>query len=347
MSSCSSSGVFSGNTTSTSNVTSLSSSPNSISTLLEYEEELYREMFSNPACLLIMAEGLGVERIFLNFLKLYSDSSHLVLVLNTHEAEEDYFIERLKYETAAGSSLSIYGNSLDSKSSSQPLDSSAISIQLPTRITTETHTVAERVETYLKGGCFFVTSRILVVDMLTDRVPIDLVSGILVYNAHKIIDSCQETFILRMFRQKNKVKKFSVCLFYFILFIILSSLEKKERFHKSVLGQSGLFHAWFQQGRESHAQFVLHEIVHLSAIPRRRRRRAESASSRGDRASHRREREHVAHTNVSARNHKRLAKRIQGLLLLCKSSPKNTHKLSFNYKYLIKKRLCERLIMIF
>lgn len=29
-------------------------------------------------------------------------------------------------------------------------------------------------------------------------------SGILVYRAHRIIESCQEAFILRLFRQKNK-----------------------------------------------------------------------------------------------------------------------------------------------
>lgn len=29
-------------------------------------------------------------------------------------------------------------------------------------------------------------------------------TGILVYRAHKIIESCQEAFILRLFRQKNK-----------------------------------------------------------------------------------------------------------------------------------------------
>lgn len=173
-----------------------------MSTVLEYEEDLYREMFTNESALLITAEGLGVERIFLNFLKLYSDSSQLVLVLNTHEADEDYFIERLKTDESTVSS--IYGNEIDVHGP-QSQQENKLNIQLPTRITTETHTVAERVETYLKGGCFFVTSRILVVDMLTDRVPIDLVSGLLVYNAHRVIDSCQETFILRMFRQKNKV----------------------------------------------------------------------------------------------------------------------------------------------
>lgn len=32
----------------------------------------------------------------------------------------------------------------------------------------------------------------------------NLLSGILVYRAHRIIESCQEAFILRLFRQKNK-----------------------------------------------------------------------------------------------------------------------------------------------
>lgn len=37
----------------------------------------------------------------------------------------------------------------------------------------------------MEGGVLFVTSRILVVDFLTDRVPADLITGILVYKAHK------------------------------------------------------------------------------------------------------------------------------------------------------------------
>jgi DNA excision repair protein ERCC-4 len=136
-------------------------------------------MYHNDA-LIILAEGLGIERIFANFIKLYTDPTQLVMIVNTEEAEEEYFMNVLK-ETKVNEDI------------------------LPTKITTETHTVNERAQAYFKGGCFFVTSRILVVDMLTDRIPIDLITGILVYNAHKIIDSCQETFILRMFRQKNKV----------------------------------------------------------------------------------------------------------------------------------------------
>ena len=42
-----------------------------------------------------------------------------------------------------------------------------------------------RESVYLSGGVLFVTSRILVVDMLTKKLPIHLVTGIVVYRAHK------------------------------------------------------------------------------------------------------------------------------------------------------------------
>ncbi|KAJ8306066.1 hypothetical protein KUTeg_016611 [Tegillarca granosa] len=121
--------------------------------LLEYENQIFLDSFHEDG-LLIMAKGLGVDRVFLNFLKLYSDPANLVLVLNTNSVEEEYFIEQQSV--------------------------------------------------YLQGGVLFITSRILVVDFLTERVPVEHISGFLVYKAHRIVESCQEAFILRLFRQKNK-----------------------------------------------------------------------------------------------------------------------------------------------
>lgn len=65
-----------------------------------------------------------------------------------------------------------------------------------------------RQSVYMEGGVIFSSSRILVVDMLMDRMPIDLVTGMLVYKAHRIIETSQEAFILRLYRQKNKVTIF-------------------------------------------------------------------------------------------------------------------------------------------
>jgi DNA excision repair protein ERCC-4 len=108
-----------------------------MATLLEFENQIYHDMFENDG-LLILAEGLGIERIFMNFIKLFCDPSHLVMILNTHEAEEQYFISKLK----------------EFKDKEEADD-----FILPIKITTETHSMNERSQAYLQGGCFFVTSR--------------------------------------------------------------------------------------------------------------------------------------------------------------------------------------------
>ena len=58
---------------------------------------------------------------------------------------------------------------------------------------------------YLQGGVLFISARILVVDLLKSRVPVENVTGILVCRAHAILESCQEAFAVRLYRQKNKV----------------------------------------------------------------------------------------------------------------------------------------------
>ncbi|XP_070562512.1 DNA repair endonuclease XPF-like isoform X2 [Ptychodera flava] len=151
--------------------------------LLDYENHMFLDAFHDDG-LLITARGLGVERVFLNFLKLYCDPSNLVLVLNTSIIDEDYFLEELI----------------------------ALDVDhLPKQITNE-YNANDRQSVYLEGGVLFITSRILVMDLLTEKLPTHLVAGILVYKAHRIIDSCQEAFILRLYRQKNKtgfIKAFS------------------------------------------------------------------------------------------------------------------------------------------
>jgi len=143
--------------------------------MLQYELTIFSDMQADDG-LVITAKGLGVERLLLSFIKLYSDPTFLVLVLNTNSEEEEFFIDELR------------ANGIE---------------HLPKIITNEVGT-NERVSVYMKGGVLFVTSRILVVDLLTDRLPTHLVTGIIVYRAHKIVESGQEAFILRLYRQKNK-----------------------------------------------------------------------------------------------------------------------------------------------
>ncbi|KAM4525948.1 DNA repair endonuclease XPF isoform 2-T2 [Fundulus diaphanus] len=143
--------------------------------LLEFETEMFLSLFESDG-LLVAAEGLGIDRLLLQFMRVYSEEGSLVLLLNTSTPEQEYFTEQLRVEGVS---------------------------HLPRTVTSDVQS-AERYNVYSEGGVLFVTSRILVVDFLTDRIPAHLISGILVYRAHKIIESCQEAFILRLFRQKNK-----------------------------------------------------------------------------------------------------------------------------------------------
>ncbi|XP_028990797.1 DNA repair endonuclease XPF [Betta splendens] len=143
--------------------------------LLEFETEMFLGLFDCDG-LLVAAEGMGIDRILLHFMRVYSEPGSLVLLLNTSTPEQEYFTEQLRLEDVT---------------------------HLPRTVTSDVQST-ERYNVYTEGGVLFVTSRILVVDLLTDRIPAHLITGILVYRAHKIIDSCQEAFILRLFRQKNK-----------------------------------------------------------------------------------------------------------------------------------------------
>lgn len=67
------------------------------------------------------------------------------------------------------------------------------------------HSFIFREDIYLSGGIHFVTTRILVVDLLKKRLPIEKITGIVVLKAHSIFESCQEAFVLRLYRQSNKV----------------------------------------------------------------------------------------------------------------------------------------------
>ncbi|NXW26925.1 XPF endonuclease, partial [Phaetusa simplex] len=149
--------------------------PAAMAALLEHESQIFLDLFHQDG-LVICARGLGVDRLLLRFLRLYCEPASLVLVLNTSPAEEEYFIDQLRSDGV---------------------------VHLPRRVTNEI-TNNTRYEFYTQGGVIFATSRILVVDFLTDRIPANLITGILVYKAHRIIESCQEAFILRLYRQKNK-----------------------------------------------------------------------------------------------------------------------------------------------
>ena len=144
--------------------------------MLPYANQMFLDILHEDG-LVVTAKGLGLDDVFFSLLKVYSDPGNLVLVVGTNDEEEEYFIQNLQKEP-------------DIKAQ-------------PKKVTAE-NSASERQQIYLNGGVLFITTRILVVEMLTERIPMNLITGILVYKAHKTVSTCQEAFIIRLFREKNK-----------------------------------------------------------------------------------------------------------------------------------------------
>ena len=74
-----------------------------------------------------------------------------------------------------------------------------------TVVNTDFTTVGAREKMYARGGIYSITSRILVVDLLTNLLDPERITGIVLLHAEKVIATSLEAFILRIYRQKNKV----------------------------------------------------------------------------------------------------------------------------------------------
>uniref|UniRef100_T1HKQ6 DNA repair endonuclease XPF n=1 Tax=Rhodnius prolixus TaxID=13249 RepID=T1HKQ6_RHOPR len=142
--------------------------------MLEYENQMLLDII-NSDVLLISAKGLSYDTVLINLIKIFCDPGELVLILGATNEEEQFFISELE-------SMNI--------------------TNLPKVITSES-AVSDRDAIYLAGGVLFISSRILVVDLLKNRVPVANISGFIVLRAHRILESCQDAFALRLYRQRN------------------------------------------------------------------------------------------------------------------------------------------------
>ncbi|KAH0445910.1 hypothetical protein IEQ34_025254 [Dendrobium chrysotoxum] len=131
----------------------------------------------DPDALIVMARGLGLRTIVASMLRLYDGPSHLVVVVNASTEEERGLREELTTMGVRKPGLRCVGHETNAK---------------------------QRREQYLSGGLFSVTSRILVVDILQDIIPTELITGIVVMHAERISPTCVESFIARLYRDKNQ-----------------------------------------------------------------------------------------------------------------------------------------------
>ena len=149
----------------------------------EFQQDIFRELRDEDQ-LVLLARGLGLLRLVTNLLHSFDAAgNNLVLVLGADDRENVWIGEALAEHAAV---------SLASKARGLTL------------VNTDLVTVGAREKLYAQGGIFSITSRILIVDLLSGLLSPDTITGVVVLHAEKAVVTSLEAFILRIYRQKNK-----------------------------------------------------------------------------------------------------------------------------------------------
>ncbi|PWA00658.1 hypothetical protein BB558_003287 [Smittium angustum] len=147
--------------------------------LLDFQNAIVQKLLHEDA-LSILAQGLGHIRIATELVRFCATNHSLVLVINSSSTQEQHILQSL-----------LQANSTKND------ELSNLHI-----VNTDTNP-ASRAKIYLQGGVLFVTSRILLVDILNQNIPLQLVTGILVFNAHSVSPDGNDAFILKLYRDNN------------------------------------------------------------------------------------------------------------------------------------------------
>ena len=179
-----------------------------------YLAEAFGQVYEEDG-LVVLGKGLGCLLLLASFVRFYAD------------VEEGY--ASLQEEAGASSSSSSPPNSgVCGNKTRRPLvlvfglkeseRKALVSILqswgtpselLPTMITNESGQSSDRATKYQQGGVFCITSRILIVDLLTNVAKATDIDGILVAHADQVTEQSTEAFILRIFQSQKYAAKSS------------------------------------------------------------------------------------------------------------------------------------------
>ncbi|RDW72607.1 ssDNA endodeoxyribonuclease RAD1 [Aspergillus mulundensis] len=157
--------------------------PVKLSLPLQFQQDIFTELRGEDE-LVILARGLGLLRLITNLLHFYDAAgNNLVLLVGADDRENEWIGEALAEHYAVSKSPLARGLKV---------------------INTDRATVPMREKIYAEGGILSVTSRILVVDLLSKLLDPEKVTGLVVLHADKIVATSTEAFIIRIFRNANK-----------------------------------------------------------------------------------------------------------------------------------------------
>ncbi|RMZ81479.1 hypothetical protein DV738_g2213, partial [Chaetothyriales sp. CBS 135597] len=158
--------------------------PVKLSLPLLFQQDIYNLLRAEDV-LIVLARGLGLLKIVTNLLHTYDAAGNsLVIVVGADDKENDWIGEALAEHYALSKSPLAKGLRV---------------------VNTDKATVSAREKIYSEGGVVSVTSRILVVDLLSKLLDPETVTGLVVLHAERVVTTSIEAFIVRIYRQFNKI----------------------------------------------------------------------------------------------------------------------------------------------
>ncbi|KAL0898172.1 hypothetical protein Bca101_082133 [Brassica carinata] len=144
---------------------------------LKFHQQIISDLLEDSnGGLVILSSGLSLAKLIASLLILHSPSQGTLLLL-----------------------LSPASQSLKSRILHQI---SSLDSPPPTEITSDLP-ANQRHSLYSSGNPFFITPRILIVDLLTQRIPVSSLAGIFILNAHSLSETSTEAFIVRIVKTLN------------------------------------------------------------------------------------------------------------------------------------------------
>ncbi|KAL5551305.1 hypothetical protein UlMin_001481 [Ulmus minor] len=141
--------------------------------MVQFHEHIITELLeepSNGSGLVILSSGLFLSKLISSLLLLHSPSQGTLLILSP--------------TSSAVKSQILHHHHI-----------AEITAELPSH---------QRYSLYTSGSIFFITARILIVDLLTSKIPTSSIAGLVILTAHSLSETSTEAFIVRILRSLNR-----------------------------------------------------------------------------------------------------------------------------------------------
>ncbi|KAI4327200.1 hypothetical protein L6164_019689 [Bauhinia variegata] len=146
--------------------------------MVQFHEQIITELLDDPnGGLVILSSGLSLSKLISSLLLLHSSSQGTLLLLSPSPSLKSRILYHIKEHNPEPSQIP-----------------SEIAADLPAH---HRHTL------YSSGSIFFITPRILIVDLLTNKLPTSNIAGLILPNAHSLSETSTEAFIVRILRSLN------------------------------------------------------------------------------------------------------------------------------------------------